>query len=70
MKEKKANKLDKYLRFSISVIVVYTLVAIVFQYITGIELSTTLTTGVYGFFGTEIGACAFVKIFTDKGEKE
>lgn len=66
LSDKKINKIDKYLRFSIITIISYTIVAILFQWFTGLELSTALTGGVYGFFGTEIGACAFVKIFKDK----
>lgn len=66
LKTKNRNKLDKYLIFSIAVILSYTIVAIIFQIFTGLELSSTLTTGVYAFFGTEIGSCAFVKIFKDK----
>lgn len=67
---KNVNKIDRYLRFSIAIIVIYTIIAIIFQTFTRMELSTALTGGVYGFFGTEIGACAFVKIFKDKSDKE
>lgn len=67
----KKNKLDKYLIFSIATVLIYTAIAILYQFISQLELSSTLTTAVYAFFGTEIGACAFVKIFSDdKGDKE
>lgn len=63
-----AETLDDYLRFSIFMVIVYTITAIAFQGLTGDELSTALTAGVYGFFGTEIGAAAFIKINKIKKE--
>lgn len=60
--------LTKFLIFSIAAIVVYSVVAIIFQAITGNELSPTLTTCVFGFFGTEIAAVSFIKVFKLKGE--
>lgn len=60
-KKKKLSDIDKYLIFSFTVILLYTIVGIVFQWITGIELSTSLTVGVYGFFGGEITLLAMIK---------
>lgn len=58
---KKMSTLDKYLIFCFTVIIIYTIVGIVFQWITGVELSTSLTLGVYGFFGGEITLLAMIK---------
>ena len=59
--KKKMSTLDKYLIFCFTVIIIYTIVGIVFQWITTIELSTSLTLGVYGFFGGEITLLAMIK---------
>lgn len=58
---KKMSTLDKYLIFCFTVILIYTVVGIVFQWVTSIELSTSLTLGVYGFFGGEITLLAMIK---------
>ena len=60
-KHKKMSALDKYLIFCFAVILVYTIVGIIFQWVTEIELSTSLTVGVYGFFGGEITLLAMIK---------
>jgi hypothetical protein len=59
--KKKLSALDKYLIFCFTVIILYTIVGVVFQWVTGIELSTSLTVGVYGFFGGEITLLAMIK---------
>lgn len=58
---KKMSDLDKYLIFCFVVIILYTITAIIFQWLTEIELSTSLTVGVYGFFGGEITLLAMIK---------
>ena len=60
-KPKKVSDLDKYLIFCFVVIILYTITAIIFQWLTEIELSTSLTVGVYGFFGGEITLLAMIK---------
>ena len=57
----KRSDLDKYLIFCFSVIIIYTIIGILFQWLTGNELSTSLTVGVYGFFGGEITLLAMIK---------
>ena len=59
--QKKMSVLDKYLIFCFTVIIIYTIVGIVFQWVTSIELSASLTVGVYGFFGGEITLLAMIK---------
>lgn len=66
MKEKKPlNKLDKYLIFSITALLVYTVVEQVLSSIFGFERST-LTTCFYAAFGGEIFSCAVIKAFNIK----
>lgn len=60
----KFNKLIVLL--SIVAIISYTIAAILLQKNTGTELSPTLTTCVYGFFGTELLGLAGIKIFDTK----
>ena len=57
----KFNKLIVLL--SIVAIISYTIAAILLQKYTLVELSPTLTTCVYGFFGTELLGLAGIKIF-------
>ena len=67
---KRLNGLDKYVIFSISVTLIYTVAEFVTATITGIE-KTTLSTCVYGFFAGEIVVAGVIKIFKlkdDKGE--
>ena len=59
--KKRMSDLDKYLIFCFVVIILYTITAIIFQWLTTIELSTSLTVGVYGFFGGEITLLAMIK---------
>ncbi len=74
-KEKKVkrrlNGLDKYVIFSISFLVVYTVAEFITATITGIEKST-LTMSVFGFFGSaELIGCALIRIFKIKeGDNE
>lgn len=60
----KFNKLIVLL--SIVTIIAYTVAAILLQKYTMTELSPTLTTCVYGFFGTELLGLAGIKIFDTK----
>ena len=66
-KKKKLNGLDLYVIFSISVLVIYTIVTqvMLWKYIT---VNDTLTTCVYSFFGGELVTCAVIKIFKLKEE--
>lgn len=47
--------------FCIAFIVVYTVAQVVLSYMLQVELSPTLTTSVYAFFGTELCMCALTK---------
>lgn len=59
---KKLNGLDKYVIFSIAILLIFTIAEFVTSTITGIEKST-LCTSVYLCFGGEILSCALIKIF-------
>ena len=59
---KKLNGLDKYVIFSIAVLLVFTVAEMVVSSVTGIP-HDTLTTAVFACFGGEILSCALIKIF-------
>lgn len=53
----------------ILIILAYVITAIILQ-TQGIELSMALTAGVFGFFGTELAASAFIRISKNKSEEQ
>ena len=59
---KKLNGLDKYVIFSIAVVLLYTIAEFITVTITGIE-KTTLTTCVYSFFAGEVVSAMLIRIF-------
>lgn len=59
--------LDKYIIFSFTVMIIYTIFEFVFSTITGIS-HDTLTTCLYGAFGGELLLCAMIKRFKLKKE--
>jgi uncharacterized membrane protein YdjX (TVP38/TMEM64 family) len=59
-KKKRFPALDKYIIFSFSVMIIYTIVEFVVSSITGIS-HDTLTTCLYGAFGGELLLCAMIK---------
>ena len=59
----------KIVVFSISIVVIYTITAIVYQFVARDALDATLTGCVYGFFGGELLAMAGIKIASKKGEE-
>lgn len=68
MKEKKElNKLDKYLIFSVTVLIIYTIVEQFLSARFGYERST-LTTCFYAAFGGEILSCVVIKVFNIRNE--
>lgn len=67
MKKKKIPSLTKYVVFSIVMIILFTIVAIYYQFVSDDELSSTLITCYYGCFGGEILSCCLLKIFKLKG---
>lgn len=64
MKSKKFCK--NVVIFCIGFIVLYTIVQIALSFLLQIELSPTLTTCVYAFFGTELVSNAFIRVMKEK----
>ena len=60
-KKKKLSDLDKYVRLCLSSIIIYTIVAVIIQTLTEQELSSTLTTCFFAFFGGEVFLLAMIK---------
>ena len=58
----KISALDKYVVFSISMLVIFCIAEMVVSSITG-QTHDTLTTVFYACFGGEILSCALIKIF-------
>ena len=61
------RSLTRYVVFSISVLVIYTIICLVFLWLDK-PLDAELTTGVFGFFGGEIVMCGLIKLFKIKRE--
>ena len=67
-RRKKIKALTVAVISCISLVILYTITAIVIQYKTGIALDSSLTVGVFGLFGTELAVSGFIKIFKLKEE--
>lgn len=61
----KLNGLDKYVIFSIVVLLIFTVAEMVTSFYTGTH--DTLTTALFATFGGEILSCALIKIFKLRG---
>ena len=66
-RKKNLNKIDRYVIFSITLLIVYTIIELILATVTSIEHST-LTTCFFACFGGEILSCCLIKIFKLKGE--
>lgn len=60
-KKKGLSALDKYVIFSFANIIVFTIIALVYQFITANELSGTLITCFFGVFGGELLMLCMIK---------
>jgi len=67
MKKKKLSGLDKYLIFSFTCLIVFTIVMIIVQTITGV-MQDTLITCFFSVFGGELLMCALIKRLKIKKE--
>lgn len=63
-----ARDLTKFIIFSFAMTIIYTVIAIVFQAVTGETLSDTLTTCYFSLWGGEVLSCALIKVFKLKKE--
>ena len=68
-KSKKLSGLDKYVIFSLAILLIFTVAEFIASTITGVEKST-LCTCVFSCFGGEILSCALIKIFKLKEDKD
>ncbi len=68
--KKRLSALDKYVIFSFAMIIIFTIVALVYQFVRDIELSSTLIMSFYGVFGGELLMLAMIKRLKLKNEKE
>lgn len=66
---KTTKSLTRYVVFSISMMIIYTIVAMIFIWFEK-SLDAEVSTGVYGFFGGEIVLCCLIKLLKLKGEKD
>ena len=66
-RSKVTRSLTRYVVFSITCLVIYTIVALVFLWFEK-PLDAEVSTGVYGFFGGEIVMCGLIKLFKLKKE--
>ena len=68
---KKLSALDKYVIFSLSAVIIFTLIAIVYQWLHDDELSGTLITCFFACFGGELLSLAMIKrLKLKKGETD
>lgn len=66
-KKKKVSALDKYVIFSLSALILFTITTIVYQFYTKEELSSTLITCFFAAFGGELLMLAMIKRLKLKG---
>ena len=59
--KKKLSALDKYVIFSFTCLIIFTVIVIVYQFKSDIEFSPTLITCFFSAFGGELLLCAMIK---------
>ena len=60
-KKKKLSALDKYVIFSFTCLITFTIIVIIYQFKSDIEFSSTLITCFFSAFGGELLLCAMIK---------
>lgn len=68
-RRRKMRSLTKFVVFSLAMIILYTITAIIYQWVSGQELSSTLTTCYFACFSGEVLSASLIKIFKLKEEK-
>lgn len=68
MRKKKLTSLDKYVVFSLAILIIYSIAEFITSTITGIS-HDTLTVSLYGAFGGELLLCAMIKKYKLKGDR-
>lgn len=70
-RSKKMSALDKYVIFSFACLLIFTIVVVVYQFVSDVELSPTLITCFFSAFGGELLLCAMIKrLKLKKGDDE
>lgn len=59
--QKQLSALDKYVIFSFSCLIIFTIIVIIYQFKSDIEFSPTLITCFFSAFGGELLLCAMIK---------
>lgn len=67
---KKISAIDKYVIFSFTMIIIFTIVALLYQFITDNEISSTLIMSFYGVFGGELLMLCMIKRLKLKKEDD
>ena len=67
-RRRKMRSLTKFVVFSLTMIILYTITAIIYQWVSGQELSSTLTTCYFACFSGEVLSASLIKIFKLKEE--
>lgn len=66
----KISDLDKYVIFSFTNIIIFTIIALVYQFLTNEELSSTLIMSFFGVFGGELLMLCMIKRLKLKKEAD
>lgn len=70
-KPKRLSDLDKYVIFSFSNIIIFTIIALIYQFVTGSEISSTLITCFFACFGGELlMLCMIKRLKLKKGDND
>ena len=68
--KKKLSAIDKYVIFSFTMIIIFTIIALFYQFKTDNELSSTLIMSFYGVFGGELLMLCMIKRLKLKKEDD
>ena len=68
--KKKLSAIDKYVIFSFTMIIVFTIIALFYQFRTDNEISSTLIMSFYGVFGGELLMLCMIKRLKLKKEDD
>ena len=69
-KKKKLSALDKYVIFSFTCLIIFTVIVILYQFKSDLEFSPTLITCFFSTFGGELLLCAMIKRLKLKNEAQ
>ena len=70
LEKKKLSALDKYVIFSFTCLIIFTIIVIAYQFKSDMEFSPTLITCFFSAFGGELLLCAMIKRLKLKNESD